>query len=132
METSSTRHRTVFLPDAGWGGSSVECAVPDMEIATGVSVCVGGIGVGMAVGGTGVAVGGTGVGVSVDGTGVAVGGTGVGVDCGVAVATMTMGVGCGVAVTTMTMGVGVAAGAPHPTKSNITNVTPIIRCSNFW
>jgi hypothetical protein len=68
-----------------------------------------GSGVGVGVGGTGV--GGTGVDVAVGGIGVAVGGTGVGVGG---------------------TGVGVAAGAPHPTKSNVTNVTPIICCSNFW
>jgi hypothetical protein len=61
-----------------------------------------------------------GVGVTVGGTDVGVGGTGVGVAVG--------GIGVGVAVG----GTGVAAGAPHPTKSNITNVTPIICCSNFW
>ena len=71
---------------------------------TGVGVAVGGFGVGVAVGGTGVgvAVGGFGVGVAVGGTGVVVGGT------------------------------GVAAGAPHPIKSNKTNVIPIICCGNFW
>ena len=82
------------------------------------------VGAGVGVGGIGVAVGGTGVGV---------GGTGVGVACGVAVTTITTGVGvaCGVVVTTMTTGVGVAAGAPHPPKSDATNVMPIICCSNF-
>jgi hypothetical protein len=29
-------------------------------------------------------------------------------------------------------GVGVAAGAQHPTKSNVTDVSPIICCSKFW
>jgi hypothetical protein len=57
---------------------------------------------------------------------------GVGVDCGVAVGGTGVGAGCGVAVKTMTIGVGLAAGAPHPTKSNTTNVTPIICCDNFW
>jgi hypothetical protein len=69
-----------------------------------VGVAVGGIGVGVAVGemGVGVAVGGIGVGVSV-------GGTSVGVD----------------------VGSGVAAGAPHPTTNDMTNVSPTIDCNNF-
>ena len=54
--------------------------------------------------------------VAVGGTGVDVGGTGV--DVG----------GTGVAVG----GTGATAGAPHPTKNNMTNVTPIICCSDFW
>jgi len=88
---------------------------------SGVSVGVGEVGVGIAVGGMGVGVGGTGVsvGVVVGGMGVAVGGT-------------SVAVGCGVAVTTITTGVGVAAGAPHPIKNNMTNVTPITCCNNFW
>jgi hypothetical protein len=96
-------------------------------------VAVGGIGVGVAVGGTsvGVAVGGIGVGVDC-GVAVTTMIIGVGVDCGVAVGGTGVGAGCGVAVATMTIGVGLAAGAPHPTKSNITNVTPIICCGNFW
>ena len=71
---------------------------------------------GVAVGGTGVAVGGTGV--AVGGIGVMVGSTGVGVG--------------GISVDVSGSGVGVITGAPHPTKNNITNVTPITCCSNFW
>lgn len=56
-----------------------------------------------------------GAGVDVSGTGVTVGGIGVGVG------------GTGVAVG----GTGVA-GALHPTKSNITNINPIICRSDFW
>jgi hypothetical protein len=82
------------------------------------------LGVGVRAGGT-VGVGGTGVGVAIGGISVDVGGT------GVTVGGTGVGVGCGVAVATITIGVGVAAGAPHPTKSDITNVTPIICCSNF-
>ena len=72
--------------------------------------------------GVGVAVGGTGVGVAVGGTGVGVGGSGVGVATG----------SSGVDVAAGASDTGVAAGAPHPTKSNISNVTPVTCCSNFW
>jgi hypothetical protein len=30
------------------------------------------------------------------------------------------------------IGVGVATGAPHPTKNNVTHVTPMICGSKFW
>jgi len=60
--------------------------------------------------------------------GVAVGETGVGVKVGVKVGVGVSVGGTGVAVD----GTGVAAGVSHPTKSNTTNITPIIRCSNFW
>lgn len=73
-----------------------------------------------AVNGTGVE-GGAAVSVAVGGTGVALGGMGVNVVVG----------GSGVGVTSGASDTGVAAGAPHPAKSNITNVTPIICRSDF-
>jgi hypothetical protein len=105
-----------------------------IKLGSGVKV---GEGTGVRVGGTGVAVGEIGVGVAVDGmsVGMGVGGTGVGVGgTGVAVGGSGIGVaaeGTGVDVAAGASDIGVAAGALHATKSNATNVMPIICCSSF-
>jgi len=76
-------------------------------------------------------------GVTVGGARVGVGGMGVGVAVGMTVGASAVSVAATALASATSVatrsGVGVVtAGAPHPTKSNITNVTPIICRSNFW
>jgi len=96
--------------------SSSPSQKPGLGPRTSVGVRVAGTAVAVGVGGTavGVEVGGTGVGVGV-------GGSGVGVAAG----------SSGVDVDTGASDTGVAVGEPHPTKNNVTNITPITCCDNF-
>jgi len=107
--------------DVGVGEGEVLVGGKGVFVGTGVSVGGKGVlvGSGVSVGSGEVAVGGTGVGVAVGSSGAGVDGTGVGDD------DSRLGVAAGAS------DAGVAAGAPHPTKSNITNIIPPICHRHF-
>ena len=107
--------------DVGVGKGEVLVGGKGVFVGTGVSVGGKGVlvGSGVSVGSGEVAVGGTGVGVAVGSSGAGVDGTGVGDD------DSRLGVAAGAS------DAGVAAGAPHPTKSNITNIIPPICHRHF-